>query len=979
MRSKPTLAHSSSAICTALSAAPFRSTSEVIESTSGTLNSPATTWSDNWLGQITKETVPDGTSLNWTYSSCSSGTTTCYNGAYEEVQETAEDASGNPISTSSTDLDSFGRVVATTAPLEDGTNSLVEQKYDDFGNVVKRSAPCPASDGTCTDWTQTTYDALNRPIQIVSPTPWIAAGSATTTIDYEGLATKVVNGDTEQSTRVTDATGAVRETRDAMGYGQNFTRDSDGNVVQVTDAQGNTLITQGYYYGGDGDYLASRTDRALGSWSYSPDALGEVTSYTDAKGQVFELYYDDLSRMKERDDGVSASGTETMTKWTWGVSPAAHDVGQLDVAETTTANGTYAENDSYDGDGRLGGRTITIPGDTAYQYGYSYNSQGLLARLQYPVAGSHAGLALNYGYQHGILARVTDAATGTVYWQANAVNTLGEATKVTLGNSIVAQTQYTPDSGWPTEITSGLSGSATAQNQSFAYDALGNLTQRQDNNAGLTESAYYDPDNRLSYSTLQAGSGTAANSLQMGYNADGGIYQKTETGGTDTPVAYSVGWTSYNYPKSISGTLASGANESSTFDYGPDRARWRMVYTEGSATETTEYIGGLMEKVSSNIGTDYRYYIRGGDGLAAIQAVDGSGTATTDYVLSDPQGSLSSLLSSTGSNIVSESFTAFGARREASTWSGPPTSAEVATMESITRQGFTGQTALGRLGMNHMNGRVEDAISGTFLSPDPTITSPYDTQDYNRYAYVADNPLSIEDPSGFSWLSNLLNPFSKNNPLNPFSKKNPLNPLSNYNPLNPFGTVGSWVTWRQFVWGRDTGDHVLLKNRWMQPIAEFAACYWGGPWGCASANAYLTRLDGGSMDQALVAFGTSYFSYRANLYIDQYSGELGAAGTAGARGLVAGAASSANGGSFTREFEMAAGFSLADSAYQDYADHPPGWAPGQNRPYGSGQPSTYTPNPDGSVPESFGNGNTFGTNSSLTAISGGTFGSRVAR
>jgi hypothetical protein len=43
------------------------------------------------------------------------------------------------------------------------------------------------------------------------------------------------------------------------------------------------------------------------------------------------------------------------------------------------------------------------------------------------------------------------------------------------------------------------------------------------------------------------------------------------------------------------------------------------------------------------------------------------------------------------------------------------------TAENITRQGFTYQTVLGRMGLNHMNGRVQDAISGTFISPDPYI------------------------------------------------------------------------------------------------------------------------------------------------------------------------------------------------------------------------------------------------------------------
>ena len=48
-----------------------------------------------------------------------------------------------------------------------------------------------------------------------------------------------------------------------------------------------------------------------------------------------------------------------------------------------------------------------------------------------------------------------------------------------------------------------------------------------------------------------------------------------------------------------------------------------------------------------------------------------------------------------------------------------------------------------------MNGRVQDAITGRFLSADPVIPDLLDTQSYNRYSYVNNRPLSYVDPSGF--------------------------------------------------------------------------------------------------------------------------------------------------------------------------------------------------------------------------------------
>lgn len=71
-------------------------------------------------------------------------------------------------------------------------------------------------------------------------------------------------------------------------------------------------------------------------------------------------------------------------------------------------------------------------------------------------------------------------------------------------------------------------------------------------------------------------------------------------------------------------------------------------------------------------------------------------------------------------------------------------------MAGLTREGYTLQTVLGLWsGLNHMNGRVEDAWAGRMLSADPTIPDPTNTQSYNRFSYVDNNPATLIDPTGF--------------------------------------------------------------------------------------------------------------------------------------------------------------------------------------------------------------------------------------
>lgn len=210
----------------------------------------------------------------------------------------------------------------------------------------------------------------------------------------------------------------------------------------------------------------------------------------------------------------------------------------------------------------------------------------------------------------------------------------------------------------------------------------------------------------------------------------------------------SISWSSYNYPTLINDTAT---GESVSFAYGPDRRAW-LEQTQGpSGTETTYHVGGLLDIVSSGGVVDYRHYIYAGSEPVAIDSRKSSGANAFYYLLSDQEGSITAITNSAGGVVVGESFTAYGNRRNPTTWSGAPTSSDLTTIAGITRHGFTFQDALGSMGLNDMVGRVQDAITGRFLSADPIVQDPTDPQDYNSYSYTVNNPLTYSDPSGFDY------------------------------------------------------------------------------------------------------------------------------------------------------------------------------------------------------------------------------------
>jgi YD repeat-containing protein len=432
-----------------------------------------------------------------------------------------------------------------------------EVQYDNLGRIHLQGAPCTFV-SCATYWTTNTYDVLNRITQSQRPISATNSTLQSTNYGYAGRTTTVTDALSHTTKKIAQVTGNMGRSQDANGYYLNFTYDAFGSLLSVTDSASpsNTLHTAQYAYGLKA-FLTSSTDMDMGAWSYTVDALGEVTAYTDAKSQNFSVTYDALSRTLIRTE------PDLTTTWTWGNTAASYNIGKLQSVTGVSTIGTYSEAYTYDSKARPSVKTISIPGDMAYSYTRTYNATtGLLDTLQYPLSTSSYQLKLQYAYANGILQSISDFnAPATVFWTANP---RGQLTEETLGNGVVENRSYDAVTAWLGGIQAGIGGGSALQNNGFLFDYVGDVTQRQDNNLGLTENFYYDADNRLSYSTL---GGTT--NLRVTYDTTGmgNIASRSD-------VDSSVAWTYDPVRKHAVTQIGTGAG-SRSYTYGRERERER--------------------------------------------------------------------------------------------------------------------------------------------------------------------------------------------------------------------------------------------------------------------------------------------------------------------------------------------------------------------------------------------------------------------
>jgi RHS repeat-associated protein len=367
-------------------------------------------------------------------------------------------------------------------------------------------------------------------------------------------------------------------------------------------------------------------------------------------------------------------------------------------------------------------------------------------------------------YDEELKYRKNDTTKASIY-SINNRDAFNRVSTQWFGNGLITTTSFDPTTNRVKRIeTKGI------RDINYVYDDMNNVKSRTDNYTGQNEVFTYDEYDRLKTWTN--------NTSELIYNYDiygnqkNNYYNESMHYNNSNQITSKVNKNNqhYSYTYDDNGNILSDGIKSYTYT----SFNKVLTITKDNVVTTFKY-DSFNNLVSKSKGTTSTYYVDKEYEVSETLTVEGSHiivkkeikhniyaqnelvvthTKTTidnikevditAYIHKDSLGSVDTVTNAKGEVILRNRYTPFGGLLSSSS----PTPSRI-TKETL--KGYTSHEQYYDLELINMGGRMYDPTISRFLSIDPLLQDPFNSQNFNRYSYVMNNPLKYIDPSGYSY------------------------------------------------------------------------------------------------------------------------------------------------------------------------------------------------------------------------------------
>ncbi|AKH95793.1 VCBS repeat-containing protein [Elizabethkingia anophelis] len=721
---------------------------------------------NDW-GQITKQTDPLGITLENTYDGWGKLETSKTNlegmstYTYEKltdgsniVTEYAPD--GTPKEVYTNKLGQKYKV--RTRGFNANSFVSVNTNYDLLGREIGESEPY--FDNETPKWNIISYDDSVYPA--TATTKAFNGKEMKTSVEGNITIVEELNGNKRVTKKTTDALGGVISSEDEGGI-INFSYNAAKE--QISAQYGSNIVTTKYdSWGRKSEF----NDPSNGLYKYEYDGVGQVKKEISPKGYKEFIYNSKGQLVAQVEKSNTAGLTDKSITFTYDTK------GQLTGRSGTSNGQSYSDIIVYDTYGRVLESSENGNAKSYSQKNIVYDDKSRVSSYEKELisGGVTTKVAIEniYDIWSGQLYQVKDIATGKVLWQLQEANAKGLVLKVRLGvanivntydaNNFLSETQHSSVKG---QVFGSL----------YTFDAIKNeLKERtRQGNFAMREVFTYDDNNRLIQWTNPKTGGISSNK----YDQQGRIIENDQIGNVqfgDATKVYqptgvklsAIGKQNYLnaqiqrviYNENNDPLYIQSKKGDVRFSYGLTDMRQMVTYGQAApegnngAIEdfaTSDWEGaftkyysedGSFEVVRNNTTGEEKHilYIGGTpyeSNLVYLKDFTQS-SGSYKFLHKDYLGSILAISDEEGNLVQEAHFDAWGQLVKGSI--------------SLVDRGYTSHEHFEDIGIIHMNGRLYDPLLRRFLNADENIQDSYNTQNYNKYAYVLNNPMMYNDPSG---------------------------------------------------------------------------------------------------------------------------------------------------------------------------------------------------------------------------------------